>query len=407
MLDILFISRLIPECMDKDVRDKMTNTMDDAAIAWQNHIISGIEENTGEPVKLLNFLPVRSYPSYYADIYIKRSEFSHTDGAKDINLPFLNLMFVKRLFQGRPLKKEAKKWARDNRGKVKSVVIYTLYPEFLAAASAVKKIDPDINVTAIVLDLPQYSILTNNMGLLNRLYLKWSKKKADKLIKNVDSFVFLTESMRYPLGVENKPYGIIEGICSEEFGDDAPAKKENTVMYAGTLHERFGVMKLVRAFEKIESYDMTLVICGYGDSEDAVKEAAERDGRIVFAGQLKRDDVIKLMLNASVIVNPRGNKEEFTKYSFPSKNLEALSSGVPFIGYKLDGIPDEYDEFINYPADDSDDALAKCIFDVCRDENGVYTQKARLAKDWVRKNKNSRIQAEKLLNLILESNSEQ
>ena len=73
MKDILFISRIIPECMDGEVRSKMINTMDDAAIAWQNHIISGIEENTNTPVKLLNCLPGRSYPGYYKDIYVKRS----------------------------------------------------------------------------------------------------------------------------------------------------------------------------------------------------------------------------------------------------------------------------------------------------------------------------------------------
>ena len=406
MLDILFISRLIPKHMDSEVRSKMMNTMDDAAIAWQNHIISGIEQNTNTPVKLLNFLPVRAYPGHYKDIYIKRSAFSHTTGADDINLPFLNLVLVKRLFQGVSMKAEARKWARENSGKSKSVIIYTLYPEFLKAAACIKKIDPDIKVSAVVLDLPEYSILTNNMGLLNKLYLKWSKKKVDKLIGCIDAFAFLTEEMRYPLGVENKPYCIIEGIYSDEF-TDGHSENENIVMYAGTLHERFGVMKLVKAFESIKNDDMKLVICGYGDSEDAIKEAALRDKRIVFKGQLKRSDVIELMQNASAIVNPRENKEAFTKYSFPSKNLEALSSGVPFVGYKLDGIPDEYDEFINYPADDSEDALAECILAVCRDENGYYGKKAKLAKEWVHQNKNCKKQAEKLLNLILESNSEQ
>ena len=38
-------------------------------------------------------------------------------------------------------------------------------------------------------------------------------------------------------------------------------------------------------------------------------------------------------------VNPRQNNEEFTKYSFPSKTMEYLASGVPVVAYKLDGIP--------------------------------------------------------------------
>ena len=94
MSDFLFISRLIPEQMDNEVRSKMMSTMDDAAIAWQHHIIQGIEENINKPVKLLNFLPVRAYPKYYKDIYIKRSEFAHSPGAEDINLPFFNFAGV-------------------------------------------------------------------------------------------------------------------------------------------------------------------------------------------------------------------------------------------------------------------------------------------------------------------------
>ena len=158
MSDFLFISRLIPEQMDNEVRSKMMSTMDDAAIAWQHHIIQGIEENVNKPVKLLNFLPVRAYPKYYKDIYIKRSEFAHSQGAEDINLPFFNLMIVKRLFQGISMKKEAKKWASAKTCESKTIIVYTLYPEFLQAATAAKKIDP--NMESIILQIE----LDNNMN---------------------------------------------------------------------------------------------------------------------------------------------------------------------------------------------------------------------------------------------------
>lgn len=64
-------------------------------------------------------------------------------------------------------------------------------------------------------------------------------------------------------------------------------------------------------------------------------------------------------------MNPRQNNEEFTKYSFPSKTMEYLSSGIPVVAYKLDGIPDEYDQYIQYVADDSIESLKKKLVEVC------------------------------------------
>jgi len=51
-------------------------------------------------------------------------------------------------------------------------------------------------------------------------------------------------------------------------------------------------------------------------------------------------------LKADVLVNPRENNEEYTKYSFPSKNIEYLASGNPVVAYMLDGMGDCYREYI-------------------------------------------------------------
>ena len=58
------------------------------------------------------------------------------------------------------------------------------------------------------------------------------------------------------------------------------------------------------------------------------------------------------------------NSEEYTKYSFPSKIMEYVSTGKPTICYKLDGIPDEYDNILIFPMDNSIESLSQCIVDV-------------------------------------------
>ena len=55
---------------------------------------------------------------------------------------------------------------------------------------------------------------------------------------------------------------------------------------------------------------------------------------------------------ATALINPRKPNSKITRFSFPSKNMEYLSSGTPMIGYKLDGIPSEYYDYF-YTIDDS------------------------------------------------------
>ena len=45
-------------------------------------------------------------------------------------------------------------------------------------------------------------------------------------------------------------------------------------------------------------------------------------------------------------MNPRSADAEYTKYSFPSKTIEYLATGVPVVMNRLPGIPEEYEYFV-------------------------------------------------------------
>ena len=157
---------------------------------------------------------------------------------------------------------------------------------------------------------------------------------------------------------------------------------------------------LLDAFGMVRDSELKLVLCGSGDAEELVRERVKADERISFLGRVDREIVLALQKNATILVNPRQNNEDFTKYSFPSKNLEYLSSGVPVIAYKLDGIPDEYDEFIIYPENDSVDALHKTIktlSEMTDEERRCIGDKARC---FVAENKNKNTQAQRIFEFI-------
>ena len=116
--------------------------------------------------------------------------------------------------------------------------------------------------------------------------------------------------------------------------------------------------QLVNAFGKIEDENYRLILCGNGDAVDYIKRAAQQDERIIFTGQISPDKVKEYIKEADVLINPRPNNEEYTKYSFPSKDIEYLLSCNAVVAYMLDGMPKYYKDFIYEIQGDTDETTA-------------------------------------------------
>ena len=76
-LDILFLGRLFPKEKETEIKIKMKTGMQDAANALQWNIIDGMEANGCGKIKILNYLPVNSYPKGYEDKRIEEFVFLH------------------------------------------------------------------------------------------------------------------------------------------------------------------------------------------------------------------------------------------------------------------------------------------------------------------------------------------
>ena len=103
---------------------------------------------------------------------------------------------------------------------------------------------------------------------------------------------------------------------------------------------------------------------------------------------------------ATVLINPRQNNGEYTKYSFPSKTIEYLASATPLIAYKLDGIPDEYDDYIEYVEGNSVDDLKNKIIDICEMDRDKLIIKGNKNRNFIINNKNARYQTKKILDIL-------
>ena len=400
-LDVLFLGRLFPREKEQEIKGKMKTGMQDAANALQWNIIDGFEENDFGTMKIVNYLPVDAYPNGYTDKFIEDFSFSHTDkyNEGDINIRCCNLFGIKRFINIFYFKKHIKKWAKQKTDKQKVLFSYTANSMFLSLARLAKKVNPDIQVACLIADIPEYSTVSVLTGF-KKLYHDYEVRKTASLYGVVDKFILLTEHMAERLGLK-APFIVMEGIATTtdiEACEDKDYGKY--ILYTGLLNKKFGLCNLVDAFSKLNDENVKLILCGSGDAEDYIAQKQKDDKRIITLGRVDRVKALQLQKGAAILVNPRQNNEDFTKFSFPSKNLEYLSSGTPTVAYKLDGIPDEYDDYIIYPADDSVEALRDelvRLLDMSEDERRVLGE---TAKSFVCANKCKKSQAKRIIDFL-------
>ncbi len=122
------------------------------------------------------------------------------------------------------------------------------------------------------------------------------------------------------------------------------------------------------------------------------------DPRIDFRGSVSREELKRIQEEATVLVNPRYETDEATRYAFPSKVMEYMSASRPVVCFRLPGIPAEYDEYLIYA--DEPGALAEKLRDVCGREKAELDYIGRRAKEFVDKNKNNIIQTKRLIDLL-------
>ena len=381
---MIFLGCLFDRKREKEYYKNSKIRLANAVNTFQWNLLDGFYAN-GQQVKIINALPVGTFPRLYKKLFLKSGEWG--DG-QNYEIGCINLPFIRQYQRYRKAKKQIKK-SED-----KKILIYSAYEPFLKAAY---KLDKSYQVTVVITDLPEYYDLGKSSNLK-----KWLRKRNNKKIyqylKRVDKFVILTEQMTEPLHIGERPYAVVEGIANGEPSAAEQAEKKS-ILYTGTLHRQFGILTMLEAFALVEDPDAELWICGGGDAEVQVAEAAKADNRIKFFGFVTKDTVAELQKKAFMLINPRQNEGEYTKYSFPSKTMEYMLSGKPVLMYKLDGVPDEYDPYLNYIQGNSAEDMKNAIVKLFGSEKEAV-ERAGAAAEFVSQNKGSAVQAKKVIELM-------
>jgi glycosyltransferase involved in cell wall biosynthesis len=266
----------------------------------------------------------------------------------------------------------------------------------LAAATMLTGRLCGFRTVSIVTDLPEMMfILKERPSLANRL----TAKIQNSLLKMSHGYIFLTEAMNRKVNLRGKPYFIMEGLSDIRMGEVpvCPRDEKDTkiVLYGGGLYAKFGVKMLLDAFTMVSGENYNLHLYGSGDMDNLIAEYAQKDPRIRFFGYVPTQVVVDAQLKATLLVNPRYANEEYTKYSFPSKNMEYMASGTPLATTKLPGMPEEYHQYVYLLEDETVDGFRRRLQEIlAKPAYELYTFGLK-AKEFVFSRKNNKVQAQR------------
>ena len=363
---IVFIGGCWEEDKEVDIIEYSMGAVQNAANVFQKNIIDGLDRFSENGTTVLSAIFIGAYPFRYKKMCIKGGSFNHIQMGlhTDYYIPFINLLVLKHFSRIHNYKKIIKKLLKHSSNENIYFVGYSMTLSTVEALLYAKKINPKVKTCLIIPDLPEYMNLGGGKQIIKNILKGVSNKRLYSDVKKIDAYVMLTKYMTEKIDTSGKKICVVEGIASADTVIKSSKLDDDLkrIVYTGTLDEKYGIRDLVDAFVEINDKSARLVICGYGDSENYIKEKCKKDPRIDYRGTVKNEVAKSLQQDAYFLINPRNSQEEYTKYSFPSKTLEYMKSGRPVLMYKLKGIPDEYDNYIFYIEEDMKKSILQYAF---------------------------------------------
>lgn len=377
-----------------------------APFAFETALLNGMKEN-GADLEAISFPVIPAVPKSKHLVWGCRKERLES-GYLTTWIGAINISGLKQLCQRVCSHILLKRWLRKNRDEEKTVLIYSAYqPVSKSIVTLCKRYGT--KCCAIIPDLPRDMFNLSKTGTVKKAASRLYVKAAEQVQGRFDGYIYLTQAMSEVINPE-KPFTVVEGIADTRLAaDTVPEDKAPgfAVMYAGALHEKYGLKNLLDAFASLEREDAQLWLFGSGDLTQEIEARAAEDGRIRFFGRVSREQVLEYERKASVLVNVRDGGDEFTKYSFPSKTIEYMLSGTPILMTPLPGVPEEYYEHMYRAADNRVETLRAALEALASKSAEELAAFGANARRFVVEEKNARAQAGKILQFMKEINGRQ
>ena len=368
-------------------------------------ILRGLKKAGCSGIDVLSTFPASTYPNNKT-IFFRLIKWMNIDGNENIILPYINILILKHISKFIVGLIYLCRWNVRNRNMKKTILLYGSNSSLLYSAIIVSQIFR-IKIIGVLTDPPGISL--PDEGVVTRFFRKIDRQLLITAYSRIDGIIALTEALvdRYSF---TKPSMILEGIISEDsvanfsrYSQKIPPKEDGavfTVLYAGGISEDYGLGLLLESMQFIKKKHFKLKICGWGPMVAAVEEYSCADNRIEYLGNLAQKELTLQMLQASVLINPRPSKDNFTELSFPSKTIEYLASGKPVLCTRLKGIPEDYYQYLVAIEDETPAGIAAAINKLRKKPEEELLRIGNRGKCFVENNKNESRQGKRIHEFI-------
>jgi len=284
---------------------------------------------------------------------------------------------------------------RMNRSSENLVIICSVSDITLSIAALLSSMIAKVKTIAVVLDIPG-DLPVKSHWIFDKLRHFFAEKHS--------AYVFLTRQMNEVMNIDNRSYVVIEGMVDVDV-----ATEENMIddkydelvcLYTGSIQRLYGVDLLVNAFISAAIPNAVLHLYGTGDYEEELIKITQNHSNIRYGKVLPNEQILREQIKATLLVNPRPTAFDYTKYSFPSKNMEYIGSGTPLVTTRLPGMPDEYIPYVYLFEEETEKGFSETLQILLTTPREVLHAKGMRAKEFAIKKKNNILQADKLLEMI-------
>jgi glycosyltransferase involved in cell wall biosynthesis len=194
-------------------------------------------------------------------------------------------------------------------------------------------------------------------------------------------------------------YIVMEGLTTAEKLDSVsrPIVPIFSCLYAGLIGAEFGLVNLIEAFRLLPKDRFSLSLYGPWMLQSQYPNLAALPSNVHFMGETENSKILSAERAVNLLINPRPSSAYYTRFSFPSKTIEYLSSGTPVLTTKLPGIPPEYNPYLFFVDDETPQGLANAISKVADKGSGFLQVFGERGAEFVRTEKNSTVQARRIV----------
>lgn len=359
--------------------------------------LSGFLEN-GVEAEVFGFFPSSTFPANPRILFGYRHWL--LDGAECHRLPFINFSGLKLITRTIALTTALLARITSVR-QARAVCVYSTHIPLVFSANIIRKI-LKIPFYVIIPDLPEFMNVGTTRGRLHRLLKSFESKLARYLVAKSSGISSVTCYIVKDVPAwKNIPSVVIEGIAGESPPDVPPCRhgQRPYFLYAGGLSEAYGVGSLLRAFLSSD-IDAELWICGCGPLSYYVRDCELRDSRIRYLGFLDQASLRRAQINSIALLITRDPQEDYVRYSFPSKLIEYMTTGVPVITTRLAGIPSEYFDYVSIFESSSEDDIVSALNAHLRRSATDREDQGLRALQFIAARRNPRVAVLPLLDLI-------